>query len=79
MDLEQIISKMTLEEKFQQLHCPGCVIPFEEHYENAKKGVNSVHSSIYWFKALDITLINKLQKFCVEQTRLGIPLLLLIP
>lgn len=73
--VQDLLSKMTLEEKFQQLHCPGCVIPFEEHYENAKKGVNSVHSSIYWFKALDITLINKLQKFCVEQTRLGIPLL----
>lgn len=72
--VEDLISRMTLEEKFQQLHCAGCGEPWSVYWERAQKGINSVDSSIYTYTAYEPSLINKLQDFCVNKTRLGIPL-----
>lgn len=73
--VEDLLSRMTLEEKFEQIHCPGCGEPWEVHLERAKNGINSVHSSIYTYTAYEPSVINALQNFCVNKTRLGIPLL----
>lgn len=72
--VEDLLSRMTLEEKFEQIHCPGCGEPWEVHVERARKGINSVHSSIYTYTAYEPSIINELQDFCVNKTRLGIPL-----
>lgn len=72
--VEDLLSRMTLEEKFEQIHCPGCGDPWEKHFERMQKGVNSLHSSVYTYTAYDTSLINKFQDFCVNKTRLGIPL-----
>lgn len=72
--VEDLISRMTLEEKFQQLHCAGSAEPFEVYWEQSQKGINSVDSSIYTYRAYEPSLINNLQDFCVNKTRLGIPL-----
>lgn len=69
-----LLSKMTLEEKLSQLRCGGCLLTMEQFYEDTQKNINSMDSEIYSFLDFDFTLINKLQKFAVEKTRLGIPL-----
>ncbi len=72
--VEDLLSKMTLKEKLSQLRCGGCLITIEEFYKDSQNGIDSMDSEIYSFKDFDVTLINKLQKFAVEKTRLGIPL-----
>ncbi|MBQ7368334.1 MAG: glycoside hydrolase family 3 C-terminal domain-containing protein [Clostridia bacterium] len=70
-----LLSRMTIKEKLQQLHCPGSSVPFSVHYENIQKGENTLDSAIYCFRAFDLPLINRLQEYCLNETRLGIPLL----
>ena len=72
--VQDLLSQMTLEEKLSQLRCGGCLVTMEEFYKDSQNGINSMDSEIYSFRYFDFTLINKLQKFAVEKTRLGIPL-----
>ena len=73
--VEDLLDRMTLDEKIQQLNCPGSRIPFTQHYANAQNGNYTMNGAIYTFRALDVTLINRLQEYCMTKTRLGIPLL----
>lgn len=73
--VDDLLSRMTLEEKLEQMHCSGCVLSFEEQLQNVREEKNTVHSEIYTYRAIDdITCVNEIQRFCVEKTRLGIPL-----
>lgn len=73
--VEDLMSRMTLEEKLQQMHCSGCVLSYEEQLKNVREGKNTADSEIYTYLAVDdITCVNEIQRFCVEKTRLGIPL-----
>lgn len=71
--VDDLISKMTLDEKLEQMHCYGCVYTMEEQEEFMKKGINMIHSEYYSFKGFDFSFNNRLQKFMKEKTRLGIP------
>lgn len=71
---DDLISKMTLEEKLEQMHCSGCSLSFEEQLKNVREGKNTVHGEIYTYLSVeDLACINEIQRFCVEKTRLGIP------
>ena len=73
---KDLVSLMTLDEKLQQINYPGSLYPIDYHYQNAKKGINSVKCGIYSFKYFDLEKLDYLQHFAVEKTRLGIPLLI---
>ncbi len=73
--VEDLLSRMTVEEKLQQLHCPGSVATFEEYYKEMLEGKARMDGSIYTFRNLDPAHINRLQEYCMNETRLGIPLL----
>ncbi len=71
--VEDLLSRMTIDEKLEQMHCYGCVYSEEETLEFIKKGENRIHSEFYSFRGPTIKQLNAIQRFCVEQTRLGIP------
>ncbi|MCQ3035652.1 MAG: glycoside hydrolase family 3 C-terminal domain-containing protein [Bacilli bacterium] len=71
--VEDLLSRMTLDEKLEQMHCFGCVYTPEEELEFIKKGENKIHSEFYTFVSFTIAQLNRIQKFAVEETRLGIP------
>ena len=69
-----LLSRMTIDEKLEQLCCPGNIL-FDKHYQNIQEGKNSMKGSIYTFRSFDVAHVNRLQEFCMKNTRLGIPLL----
>jgi beta-glucosidase len=73
--VNDLISRMTLDEKLQQLHCTGSLGTFDEYYEEMLKGEARMDSAIYTYRNFDPAQINAMQKYCLEETRLGIPLL----
>jgi len=73
--VEDLISRMTLEEKLQQLHCTGSLATFEEYYQEMKDGKARMDSSIYTYRDFNPAHINRMQEYCMNETRLGIPLL----
>ena len=71
--VEDLLSRMTLEEKLEQMHCFGCVYTPEQELDFIAKGENKVHSEFYSYLAVSVEQLNNIQKFMVEKTRLGIP------
>ena len=71
--VEDLLSKMTLDEKLQQMHCFGCIYTPDETIEFVKKGENRIDTEFYSFKAITAKEINQIQRFVREKTRLGIP------
>ena len=76
--VEDLISRMTLDEKLQQLHCTGSLGTFDKYYQEMKAGEPRMDSSIYTYRDFDPATINRLQEYCVNETRLGIPLLVAV-
>lgn len=76
--VEDLISRMTLTEKLEQLHCTGSLSTFDTYYEEMKAGKARMHSSIYTYRNFDPAIVNRLQEYCVNETRLGIPLLVAV-
>lgn len=71
--VEDLLSKMTLDEKLKQMHCFGCIYTPDETLEFLKKGENVIDSEFYSFKGISIQTVNTIQRFARENTRLGIP------
>ena len=71
--VEDLLSKMTLDEKLQQMHCYGCVYSAEEVISMFKEGKNGVDTEFYTFKYSTPEILNKIQWHCINNTRLGIP------
>ena len=76
--VEDLISRMTLDEKLQQLHCTGSLGTFEKYYTEMKEGKARMDSSIYTYRDFDPVHINRMQEYCMNETRLGIPLLVAV-
>ena len=76
--VEDLLSHMTLEEKLQQLHCTGSLSTFDVYYEEMKEGKARMDSSIYTYRNFDPAHINRMQEYCMNETRLGIPLLVAV-
>ena len=72
--VEDLMARMTLDEKVQQLHCTGSRGTFDRYYEEMLDGKARMDSSIYTFRNFDPAHINRLQEYCMNETRLGIPL-----
>ena len=73
--VEDLLSRMTLDEKVQQLHCTGSRGKFDQYYQETLQGKPRMDSSIYTYRDFDPAHINRLQEYCMNETRLGIPLL----
>lgn len=73
--VEDLLSHMTLEEKLQQLHCTGSLDTFNTYYEEMLQGKPRMDSCIYTFRDFEPAHINRMQEYCMNETRLGIPLL----
>lgn len=73
--VEDLISRMTLDEKLQQLHCTGSLSTFDVYYQEMLDGKPRMDSSIYTFKDFDPAQVNRMQEYCMNETRLGIPLI----
>ena len=69
---------MTLEEKMQQLHCTGSLDTFDVYCEEMLQGKARMDSSIYTYRDFDPAQVNRMQEYCMNETRLGIPLLVAI-
>lgn len=76
--VEDLISRMTLEEKLEQLHCTGSLATFDTYYNEMLRGEARMDSSIYTYRNFDPAQINRMQEYCLNKTRLGIPLLVAI-
>jgi len=71
--VEDLLSKMTLEEKLQQMHCFGCVYSANEVLDMFKEGKNGVDTEFYTFKYSTPKILNDIQRNVIKQSRLGIP------
>ncbi|MBE6929752.1 MAG: hypothetical protein E7463_05670 [Ruminococcaceae bacterium] len=76
--VEDLLSRMTVEEKLSQLHCTGSLATFDTYYREMQAGQARMDSSIYTYRDFDPAVVNRLQEYCVNKTRLGIPLLVAI-
>ncbi|MCQ2796722.1 MAG: glycoside hydrolase family 3 C-terminal domain-containing protein, partial [Bacilli bacterium] len=71
--VKDLLSRMTLDEKLEQMHCYGCIYSPEQTMEFIKKGENKIHSEFYTYLGFKIKHFNNIQRFLKEKTRLGIP------
>ena len=71
--VEDLLSKMTLEEKLQQMHCFGCIYSASEVLQMFEEGKNGVDTEFYTFKYSTPSILNRIQKSCIESSRLAIP------
>ena len=71
--VETLLSKMTLEEKLQQMHCFGCIYSADEVLNMFKEGKNGVDTEFYTFKYSTPKILNEIQRNVIEKSRLGIP------
>ncbi|MBQ3506187.1 MAG: glycoside hydrolase family 3 C-terminal domain-containing protein [Clostridia bacterium] len=76
--VEDLLARMTLDEKMQQLHCTGSLATFDEYYQEMLDGKARMDSSIYTYRNFDPAHINRMQEYCMNETRLGIPLLVAV-
>ena len=86
--VQDLLSRMTVEEKFWQMFMiPGDLSDGSENYKNgifgfqvSAKGSTDANNQILDYSAASnaketVKLINKIQKYFVEKTRLGIPII----
>jgi beta-glucosidase len=76
--VEDLLGRMTLKEKVAQLYCSLTLGGADNLKENLKDGVGTLsylNSSLTGNNKKDIETLKSLQKFFVEETRLGIPAL----
>lgn len=71
--VEDLLSKMSVEEKLQQLHCYGCIYTIDEEMEFIKNNIDKIDTEFYSYKGFSLSQIKAIQKFKRESTRLGIP------
>ena len=68
--VEDLLSRMTLEEKLEQMHCFGCVYTPEQELDFIAKGENKVHSEFYSYLAVSVEQLNKIQKLYPQEISL---------
>lgn len=79
--VEDLLSRMTLTEKAAQLYCAnsyGGVTVFDSKEEKLKDGIGTIsylNDSLTGDNKKDKDTIRKIQRFLIEETRLGIPAL----
>ncbi len=81
--IEEILSKMTLEEKIGQLNqIPSPTTPNEEIFEQIRQGkvgsfimASTAHAGNDMTESADAKLLHELQRIAVEESRLGIPII----
>lgn len=79
--VEDLLGRMTLKEKVAQLYCAnsyGGVAVIDSKEEKLKDGIGTIsylHDSLTGDNKKDIDTLRNIQKFLVEETRLGIPAL----
>lgn len=71
--VEDLLSRMTLDEKLEQMHCFGCIYTADQEIEYIKQDINKVHSEFYTYQGFKAKQLKEIQRFMVERTRLGIP------
>lgn len=71
--VEDLLSRMTLDEKLEQMHCWGCVYTPEQQLEFMAKGEQRVDTEFYTCRGFTVQQLNEIQRYMVEKTRLGIP------
>ena len=76
--VEDLLSRMTVEEKLSRLHCTGSLATFDAYYREMQAGQARMDSSIDTCRDFDPAVVNRLQEYCVNRIRLGIPLLVAI-
>ncbi len=80
--VEDLLQRMTLKEKIAQLYCMvtlGQTDPVKNASDNFKEGVGTLsflNSSLTGNSHKDMETLNRIQKYFVEETRLGIPVLI---
>jgi len=80
--VEDLLQRMTLKEKIAQLYCMvnlGETNPVKNANDNFKEGVGTLsflNSSLTGNSNKDMETLNRIQKYFVEETRLGIPVLI---
>lgn len=80
--VEDLLQRMTLKEKIAQLYCMvnlGETDPVKNANDNFKEGVGTLsflNSSLTGNSNKDMETLNRIQKYFVEETRLGIPVLI---
>ena len=80
--VEDLLERMTLKEKVAQLYC-SVVVSGEDNIdnqqENIKEGIGTIsylNSSLTGDNKKDMDTLKKIQRFLMEETRLGIPALI---
>lgn len=71
--VEDLLSRMTLDEKLQQMHCYGCIYSPKETLDFIAKGEDRIHSEFYTYLSFRVKELVAIERFTRENTRLGIP------
>lgn len=71
---QDLLSLMTVEEKIAQMHVHNNLAQLAKDIDEGK--VNNLFGVLFDVRATDKKIIDKIQKYALEKTRLGIPLLL---
>ncbi len=70
---KDLLSRMSPEEKIQQMNCSGCLYDLDEILSSFEKGVDKVNGEWYWFKNLSLKKLKRMEEGCVQHSRLHIP------
>jgi beta-glucosidase len=68
-----LLSRMSLEEKLEQMHCSGCAYSLAEQLDFFKKGTPKVDGEFYSYTSFGLTDLHELIEKSVSTSRLGIP------
>jgi beta-glucosidase len=71
--VKDLLSRMTLEEKLEQMHCSGCVYTLSEQLAFLAEGTPKVDGEYYSYTAFALPDLQKLIDETVASSRLGIP------
>lgn len=71
--VKDLLSRMSLEEKLEQMHCSGCAYTLAEQLAFFEKGTPKVDSEFYSFTSFALPDLHELIEKSVSTSRLGIP------
>ena len=70
---EDLLSRMSPEEKIRQMNCSGCLYDLDEILSSFEKGIDKVNGEWYWFKNFSLEKLKRMKEECVEQSPHHIP------
>lgn len=70
---KDLLSRMSLKEKIEQMNCSGCLFDLDEVLSSYENNVDKVHGEWYWFKSFSLEKLKKMEEECVKRSRLHIP------